>query len=44
MKACPLPAFEKIEHEVEENVEEDDEEARKRKLLETLRQKLANGE
>lgn len=43
-KACPQPNFGYIEHEIEENVEEDDEAARKRRLLEMLRDKLARGE
>src|SRR5690606_16775866 len=36
-KACPLPAFEYIEHSIEENIEEDDEVGRKRRQLELLR-------
>ena len=43
-KVTPQPAFGKIEHSIEENMEEDDEEARKKALLESLRQRLANGE
>ena len=36
-KACPQPSFGYIEHEVEENQVEDDEYARKMRMLELLR-------
>jgi hypothetical protein len=36
-KACPAPAYDKIEMSNEETIEEDDEEGRKRRLLEQLR-------
>jgi hypothetical protein len=36
-KATPAPAFGYIEHTVEENIDEDDEVGRKRRLLEMLR-------
>ncbi len=35
--ACPKPAYGQIEHQAEENIEEDDESARKRSQLEHLR-------
>ncbi len=37
IKACPLPSFGYIEYELEENQEEDDELARKKRMLELLR-------
>ena len=43
-KVCPMPSFGLIEHECEDNQDEDDEYARRMKMLEDLRRRLANGE
>ena len=42
--AKPLPFYEKVENNAEENIEEDDEDARKKNEMDLLKQKLANGE
>ena len=43
-KAIPQPDFGLIEHEAEENIEEDDEQGRKKSIYDDLKNRLANGE
>jgi hypothetical protein len=44
IKTCLLPAFGKIEETIEENAEEDDEDARRRALLELYWRREDDGE